>query len=208
MAGIGSGIAPGAQQMQPGQPAPQPGQAPQATQDGADDSTNVTPEEQAMYDQFMENAFQIVMPEGDQPAQAVMDQLQGNFPPELQEMLAKVDPALNPQSVTDNVAATTALIVLYLQSSAQEAGQNVPGYIAFEAGHDIAASLADVVGIDEQASEMAFYRACDIYRQISPFVDQDELAQEFGQLVEAEKSGALDQAVPGLRQKLGDPNNG
>lgn len=202
--GIGAGIAPSQSQ--------QAGMGQQMRQSGAgqEPAPNVSPEEQAAYDQFMENAFQIIMAGGDgsKPSPSIIAHLQGQFEPELQQMLAKVEPPLNPQSGTDNLAATTVLIVLYLQGSAMESGKDVPGYIVFEAGHDISDALAQMVGLDEQSSEMAFYRACDMYRQVSPFVDQEELAQEFGQFVEAEKSGALDQAVPGLRQKIEGAANG
>lgn len=215
MQGIGAGLSRNPQQpQQPLAPAPQGQQlgAPDMDGDEADPTAAAgepaSPEEQAIYDQFMENAHSVILGGGNQPSQVTMAHLQGQFEPELQQMFAQAQPPLNPQNPVDNLAATTTVIVIYLQGSAQEAGKDVPGYIVLEAGQDICDDLAQLVKINDHDAEMAFYRACDLYRQVSPYVDQNDLAQQFGQFVEADKSGQLERDVPGLKQKVEGSRNG
>ena len=231
MAGIGSGIARDPRKMQPGMDDgdadEQPGAPPSADDGDGDEqqmqsqpgdeesgegedpnSQTVTPEEQAEYDQFVNNALEVIYPQGErgQMSKAVQAHLQGQFEPEVQQMLQKVDPPVNPQSPIDNIAATGVLIVTFLEGSASQSGKQMDNGIVYHAGSEIIQVLANdgeeagFFNVDEKDIEHAFYRAIDMYRFLSPNADQAQLSGEFEQIAQADKAGQLGKVLPGIGQ--------
>lgn len=206
MAGIGSGIS---QQIGPdrSQQQPMPGGGNEETAEGEDPNSNtVTPEEQAEYDQFVNNALEVIYPQGErgQMGKAVQAHLQGQYEPEIQQMLEQVEPPINPQSPIDNIAATAALIVVYLEGTAQDAGKQLDDSVVYHAGSEIVQVLANdgeeagFFNVEDKDIENAFYRAVDLYRYISPRADQASLSGEFEQIAQADKAGQLDSILPGV----------
>lgn len=205
MAGIGSAIMPpqGAADNEQMETTPD-----QETGAG-EEQPNVTPEEQAQYDQFVENGLEIIYPKGEQAqvSSAVTAHLQGQFEPEAQNLFEKVDPPLA-NSPVDNVAATGVLIVLTLEGSANGAGHELSDDIILHGGAAILEELIQVAetmklhDFSEQEVEGVTYRAMDIYRVTSPRADPESLGQEFGQIAEADKAGTLDQMLPGIGERL------
>ena len=199
MQGIGSGVA-------SAQPAPEVG-----AQQGVsvEDQTNVTPEEQAAYDEFVNNGMEIMYPQGEQAqvSPVVAAHLQGQFEPEIQQLFAELEPPLTPSPV-DNVAATATVIVLTLEASASEANHEISDDVIMHGGTELIEQLievAEAMGIsefDEQSMEGVLYRAMDMYRIASPRADTDALSQEFGQITEADKAGTLDQLLPGIGERM------
>lgn len=204
--GIGAGIT---QQVRPAQQQPMAGGGggQEEVAEGEDpNSQAVTPEEQAEYDQFVNNGLELIYPQGErgQMSKAVQAHLQGQYEPEIQQIFQQIEPPLNPASPIDNIAATSALIVVYLEDTAEQAGKQLDDGVVYHGGSEIVQVLANdgesagFFSVEEKDIENAFYRAVDVYRNISPRVDQDALAGEFGQIVEADKAGQLDKALPGI----------
>lgn len=182
-------------------------------QDGAP-QPNVSPEEQAFYDEFIGNAEMLMFPDGEggKPTTApiILSQLQGQFDPEIAELFAKADPPIG-QTPNDNLAVTAVSIILMLESSM---GQQVAipkdtmDAALLQGGAEILQMLAEVSeasGIkeySEQEIETAVYRSVDLYRVSSANVDQEELAREFEQIVAADRDGTLAEKMPGLKPAL------
>lgn len=191
-----------AQQPSPAQPAPR----------GVDDGeqANVTPEEQQAYDEFVRNGLEVIYPQGEQAAVAapVLENLQGGLGPDELGVFEGVEPPINPQAPTDVLAATSVLIVLSLDASAGAADHAIDDDVVMHGGIALLEELAEVMeaaGIhdfSEEELENATYRAFDLFRLSSPRVDQDALKQQFGQIVEADRSGSLDQLLPGIGSRL------
>lgn len=152
--------------------------------------SNVTPEEQAQYDDFMNKAFQVAY--------------DAKFFPQLLDRIAK---ATSPQ---EGLAAVTVAVVKRIADTAEQDRQPYSGDVLFAAGTELLEDLADTAqkaGIhdySEQELEGALYRAMDLYREQSGDLSQDPNIQaDFGQLVEADRAGRLDEIAPGLSQKFG-----
>lgn len=200
--GIGSGIGSGVSQKI----GPASGQD-QSQQSGQSEGEQASPEEQAQYDQVVNNALEIIYPKGEQQGMspAVKAHLSGQFEPQAAEMLKPLQPPLNPSSPIEALAATSALVVMMLDGSAAQAGKEIDAGVLFHAGLEITQILADdakefgILDLGDQDQEKAFYRAVDIYRQISPRAQQaqPELASEFDQLKQANDQGKLGQVLPG-----------
>ena len=172
------------------------------------EAANVTPEEQAQYDEFVNNALEIIYPAQTQgqPSPQIINSLSGQMSEQERELLAQADPPLG-NSPIDNLAGTGAAVVVMVEGSAAQAGARIDDDVLFHAGADILAELAEVAEAakihpySEEEMESALYRALDIYRMSSPRVDPEMLAQEFGQIAEADKAGQLDQVLPGIGQR-------
>lgn len=168
------------------------------------EAPNATPEEQAQYDQFMNNALEIIYPAQTQgqPSEEILRNLSGQMAPQSAEMLAQADPPISNNPI-DNLAATGVSLIIMLEGSALQAKVDVMDNVLFHVGKDVLEELAEVAqaaGIydySEQEMESSFYRALDIYRVSSPTVDQNQLSQQFGAIVEADRSGQLGQILPG-----------
>ena len=206
MAGIGAGIT---QKLGPDRSQQQPMQSGgnEETAEGEDpNSQSVTPEEQAEYDEFVNNVLEVIYPQGErgQMSKVVQAHLQGQFEPELQQMFGQVEPPINPQSPIDNIAATGALIVVHMEDSAEQAGKQLDDSVVYHGGSEIIQVLANdgeeagFFNVEDKDIENAFYRAIDLYRYISPRDDQQSLTDEFSQIAQADKAGQLDKVLPGI----------
>lgn len=187
----------------PGAAGPQPGGAmagPQAVgagpQRGATDPTNtdgqqpnVSPEEQAEYDEFVNNALNLIYDE------KTKDRV-------IERLGATDDPV-------DDLANTVAVTVMGLQDSAERSGRKISDDVLFHGGIEILedlANLAEKAGIhsfSEDELEAATYRALDTYREMATQagkIDPEALKQEFGSILQADKQGALEQVLPGIGQ--------
>lgn len=169
-------------------PAQQPQGAPPDDQ-GGDGGENVSPEEQKLYDTFVSNCLLLIFRDKKQTA-AVVKSL-----------------AASPQDFVATLANVTAHIVVAAEMSAKKKGLDIPGDIVLAAGEDVLrelAQLASKAGIhtyDQREIEAAGLQAVDLYRQLGAqagLVDENALKQQFGQMVQADKAGQLDQALPGI----------
>lgn len=172
--------------------------------------TQASPEEEADAEEFIKNAVELTHDENGKPTEPVQRHLQGQFEPEVMQMFEAVNPPINPESPSDCLALTGLLVVMATDASAMSAGKDVGNDVVLHAGAELIAMFAEdaeVLGLfesDEKGVEVAVTRAVDIYNQIDgPRVDKQMLADEFQQLVEADKAGQLDKVLPGAKQAAG-----
>lgn len=150
---------------------------------------NVTPEEQAEYEQIVNNALEIIYPEGEEA-----------LSPQVKEGLTGSDkPVLN-------LATTAVTIITGLVESAKQAGKALNQDVLFHAGAAILEELAEAAeafkihDYSEEDIERALYLAVDMYREGATQagdINPDELKAGFEELKAANDRGELDQVLPG-----------
>ena len=167
-------------------PPPQAG-APPAEE--GEPQPNVTPEEQAELDRFVDKAFELIYDDAVQP-----------------KILKRLGGEGNP---VDGLAATTAMVVKRVEDSAEKAGQPVSPDILFHGGKQILEDLAELserAGIyeyDQEELDGAGLRALDLYRDAkakSGTLDEGAIKQDFDAVVQADQQGQLGQMFPGLEE--------
>lgn len=196
MAGIGGmmqrGPAPSAPTAPQSAGRPQPGDEQSAAGAAGEEAS---PEEQAQYDQFMDNAGEIIFPDGEQGPEI--------SPNITQALKGSEDPIMN-------LATAAITIVTQLRDSAKKAGAPVSDDVLWEAGSDIVGMLADVANdakiheYSEEEIEKAWYMALDLYRtagEQSGDVDTEALKQSFGEMQMADKEGRLAEFAPALAEQ-------
>ena len=173
--------------------------------------TAPTPEEQQAYDEIMRTALGIIYPGGDQAGQVspqIMQNLQGQFDPQIMQMFALFEPPIA-QNQLENLSVTAVMLTIMVEMTLEQGGEQLPDAAVMHAGKDILEELVEVTeasgaGEVEQADmEAALLRAFDIYRQSAPRVDNEALTAEFGQILDADKSGDLDAVLPGAAEYVG-----
>ncbi len=190
--GAASGGAP-APAPGPAQGAPAPvGGAAAPAQGGGGEQPNVSPAEQQIYEQFVNNAFSAIYDEKSLPS--IIESLKGDGNP------------------VEGLANTAVGVVVRVQDSAEQSGQALGEEVVFSAGTEILedlASLSEKAGIHEftpEELEAAMFQAMDRYRELKGGSDGAAFQgakEDFNKIVEIDKAGRLDEAVPGLRDKFG-----
>lgn len=178
---------------------PQPGAPMDADEDEGEPAS---PEEQAMYEAFVDKALGVIYSPNatGQVSPEILANLKGDFDTQILSMFEPAEPALT-DSPADTVAAVATLLTIMVQGSI---GQPVPEDVVMHAGKAIVEEMVEVAeaaglkDFTEEQMEGVFYRAIDLYRVASPFVDQEALKAEFGKIVEADKAGQLGAVLPGL----------
>lgn len=177
----------------PGMPRTNTGMEPSA------DGENVSPEEQAQYENFVSNGMELVYNEQTMPA-----------------LMQSIATASSP---VEGLSNALVMVVSRLEESAKQNNAQIDGEVMMHGATEISEALvelAEAAGIHqftEQDMEGAFYSAVDRYReskQQSGELPEAELKQDFAMMQQADQAGQLDQMVPGANeaaQKLGG-NNG
>lgn len=174
-----------------------------ASQPLDEEQGNVSPEEQAQYDQFMENALTLIYVQG---------QDGGEVRPEILQALQVQPEEGAPQEGTPNpavlaLAQTTVTIVSQLDDSAREAGQPVTDDVLYHGGLAVTEELAEVADAaklydyTEEDIAGAFAQAVDMYREkaiADGRTDKQTLEGQFNEVNQAEAAGQLDSVLPGL----------
>ena len=180
---------------------PMAGAAPDAMAAGGEEPT---PEEQALYDDFVMRAQGILVPEQGKVSGEIIANLKGDFDPQAAQVFASAEPPLAP-SPQDAVSATAVLLTLMIEAGAMQEGTNYPDDVIYNAGVEVVEMLvavSEAAGIHEfeegEEIEGIFYRALDLYRVTSPRIDQEALKQGFAQLMQANDAGQLNKVLPGL----------
>ncbi len=188
--GAAPGGAPGPVQ---GAPAPAGGAASPAQGDGGE-QPNVSPAEQQVYEQFVNNAFSAIYDEKSLPS--IIESLKGDGNP------------------VEGLANTAVGVVVRVQDSAEQAGQALPPEVVFQAGAEILEDLADLAekaGVHDftpEELEGATFQAMDLYRELKGGADGAALQgakEDFNKIVAIDQAGRLDEAVPGLSERYGTP---
>jgi hypothetical protein len=156
----------------------------------AEEQPNVSEEEQAAYESFVNNALLLIYDKKSKDS--------------VQQGLAGGD---NPVA---GLANTAAMVVARVEESAEEGGQELPDGVVLHAGMEILSDLANLAGeagihdFTDEEIEAATYQAMDRYREIrGDKIDGEKYAAEFEQLKQADASGELDQQFPELAQRYG-----
>jgi hypothetical protein len=185
-----------AQPPQSAAPAAPDQAAPDQAQPGED--SNVSPEEQQIYDTVMAKAGDIIYGKG-----KVMPQIVDALKPAREP--AKDPAAGNPAVLA--LANTATQIVSKLDASSKEAGQQIPDDVLYHAGSEIVGMLAEVAeaaGIHDYSEDEingAFLQAVDNYRPIAEEMgrtDDATLKSQFNDILNADAHGQLGQLLPGL----------
>jgi hypothetical protein len=160
----------------------------------AEPEGNVTPEEQAMYEQVVNNALEIMYPANEDA-----------LAPTIAAALAGSD---NPIM---NLATTAVSVAKGLVDSAKKAGTKIPGEILYHAGVAIVEELAEAAEAfkihvySEEDIEQAFYQALDMFRSAgmeTGDVDGEVLKSEFEQIKQADAEGRLGEVLPGIEERM------
>lgn len=150
---------------------------------------NVSPEEQAIYDQVIANAYKIIYT-GDTVSPQVLKGLEGSENPMM------------------NLATTAVTLITGLVESAKKAGQPIPEDVLYHAGVEIVEELAEIAEADkiheysEEEIEQAFYLGLDLFRQ-SGLLDEEQLKQGFETIKQADQEGRLGEVLPGIEERMG-----
>src|SRR5436309_1133861 len=113
---------------------------------------NVTPEEQAQYDQFVKNGMSILYTED------------GKIPPEVLNRLSRGKPAAA-------LAQTGVWLVSMLENSAKQSGKQIDPAVLMHGGKELFEQLATISQtahihrFDQKELDGAWYSALDMYRE-------------------------------------------
>jgi hypothetical protein len=149
---------------------------------------NVSPQEQAQYDRFVDNGYKLIY-NGGKVAPGVLQGLQASEDPKM------------------NLAHTAVGIVLHLHESARKSGTQISPDVLFHGGIEIVEDLANIARIarihdyDQDELEGATYLALDMYREQATqrgLIDPEALKAEFNSVVEADRAGKIDELLPGI----------
>lgn len=150
------------------------------------EAPNVSPEEQAQYDQFMDQAFRLAYDKR-------------TFPTVMGRIAKAPDPV-------EGLAAATAMLVSRLKDGAARQSVPLSPDVLYHGGAALLEDLADTAakaGIHDftpDEVEGALYRCLDLYRSMEGGdpAGKQAVAQDWQALVQADRTGSLDQVLPGL----------
>ncbi len=183
--------------------------APEAAMEGAprDDSKyledgepNVSPEEQAEYEQFMNNGLSLIYVDGEDGAQvqpAILEALRVG---------GQADPN-GPNPAIMALANTAVEIVSKLDDSSREAGTPTSDDVLMHGGLAIVEELAEVseaaniYDYSEEEMTGAYQQAVDMYRDkaiADGRTSKETLEGQFAEINDAEAAGKLGDVLPGL----------
>lgn len=215
------------QQIAQGQTPPaDDGSAAQAPPDaGSSDDTvgddegreQASPEEQQEKDDLVKAAFMLIYAGG--RVRPVILQLLDDNPADLKQIFGDVlhlDQPADPQSPSGPtlwdaqgpiIALAATGVVIMLEVMKQNGGPPSDGGIALHAGAEVLEDLAHISELagkhkfspDEMAE--ALRKGADLFREAAAeegMINLDQLKQEFGQIVAADKAGQLNRVLPGL----------
>lgn len=196
-------------------PKPTGNAAPEAAAEGAepdssqyveDGEPNVSPEEQAEYDLFMENATELIYGDGEVRPE-ILQALQA--PPKQETEGQEVNPAIMA------LAQTCVTIVTRLDDSAREQNKVISDDVLIHGATAIIEELGEVAeaaklhDYSEEDLTGAFQMAVDMYRPKAiqdGRTSEETLKGQFGEINEADSAGKLGDILPGLGDEtMGEP---
>jgi len=155
----------------------------------AEGESNVTPEEQAQYQQFVENGAKMLYSDNVLPK--LLESLQGDGSP------------------VEGLANALSTIVMRLEDSAEQSGQPLSGDVMMHGSTELlglmveVAEAAGVHKFEDKEEEAALFQAFDQYRvtrQQQGKLPEDQLKADMNQLLQAEQSGNVDDVLPGISE--------
>ena len=183
---------------------PTGGLAPAPQDEVPDEEANVTPEEQAAYEEFVLNGYELLY-DGGKVRPGILELLDEN-PEDLLAVIENVD--LEQFSPVIALAATATIVVLEV---VRRYGEEQPdASIILHGGKDLLEELAEIAGLygshdyTEQEMTDAFRMGADLYREAAAdmgLVNLDALKAEFEEIVAADREGRTAEVLPGLEQQ-------
>lgn len=177
------------------------GMSPQPVAEAApDDESNVSPEEQQSYDDFVLSAMALIYEE--KAVRPSILKLLDEEPSDLMSVLGNVGEVKFTPTVA--VAATTVVLVMQLIEIAGD--EPISDDVLFNASAEVVEELAAISSgmgnsFDEDTTNQAFLMAADLYREVAAeagLVDKAELAGLFEDLKTADQEGRLGEVLPAL----------
>lgn len=156
---------------------------------GTEDQTNVSPEEQAQYDEFVTNGMQLIYNKDG-----------------IGQLLQAVAGDGNP---IEGLAHAMVTIVTRLEDSARDQGKEISGDVKYHGSVELleqVAELASAAGIHdftEEEMESAMFMALDLYRakrEQDGTLPVGELQEDMNELVAADQQGRLEELLPGVSE--------
>lgn len=158
---------------------------------------NVTPEEQAQYEQFVNNGLEVIYG-GDEKGE----------PGARPDILARLKESSDP---VENLANTAVWLTTMLETSAEQGNARLDDAVVFHGGRALLEELAEVAQAaaihDYQPKEMeaAWYRGLDLYRETATDqgrIDPAALKEQFAAIEQADRQGQMDELLPQLKGRL------
>ena len=202
MPGQAEGVTEPMGSMQPGAPRKSMGPSEPQGPDG-DEESNVSPEEQAQYDKFINNAYRVIYDEKMAP-----------------QLLKKIQNAEDPKA---ELAMSAVNVVMTLQEKAEASGAPVSDEVLFHGGlavvEDIAnfSNVAKAYEFSNTEIEEAVMAAVDLYGSMAldaGKVDEQGAAKSYQEMLAANEEGRLEEVLPGATEgaeyakKFGNPEQG
>ncbi|MCP4536509.1 MAG: hypothetical protein GY832_05125 [Chloroflexi bacterium] len=159
----------------------QQGVAPEVDYQG---EPNVTPEEQAEYDKFVDNGSKLIFDENMAP-----------------QILKRIEEAEAP---AEGLASVVVNLVLRLRDAARQSGAEIDPAILMHGGMELMENLAELsaaAGVhefSEKEKESALYLAMDKFGTIeleTGNLNKEALTEDMNMLQQADQSGGLDQLL-------------
>lgn len=187
---------------------PQGNAAPEAAAEGAppdagkyvdDDEPNVTPEEQAEYEQFVNNSYQLLYQKGNEGGEVRPEVLQSLQPGEQQQD--------GPNPAIMALAQTAVNVVGQLDDSARQSGKPVTDDVLLHGATAVIEELAEIAqaaqlyDYSEDEMQGALMQAIDLYRPkliADGRTSEETLKSQFDEINQAESAGRLGDVLPGL----------
>jgi hypothetical protein len=172
---------------------PENGMAADAPMPGAlGELQQASSEEQAVYDEFVGQAMNMVYDERMMPG--VLEMLKGGGDP------------------MEGLAEATSMVTARVATAAIQAGQKLSGDVLLHAGTEIFEDLAELskragikdYGEDQDAFEGAYFRALDKFRTLAQGdgrLNQQAMQQDLEKLMEMDQSGELEAMLRDLDEK-------
>ena len=166
----------------------------------SEEDGNVTPEEQAQFDQFADNMFKLIYTADDKGGQVRPEVLQALQAANEQQAENLKGQAAPPHIIT--LATLAVEITQRLDDTAREAGQPLEDSVLIEGGKTVIEELgqvAEAAGIYDYSEDDlsgALAVAADMYRDkaiADGRATEDGLKQEFSGLLEADDAGTLNE---------------
>jgi len=161
-----------------------------------DEQPNVSPEEQAQYDEFVGNAYALIY--GDSH-ESIVERLSIDEEP------------------IQALAQTVTQVVRRVVESARQAGQELSSDVVFQGGVEVLEDLAATMGklgiydFSDEELEQATYVAMDLYRDVeieAGELDQQAHQEDWQTLQQANETGEFDAVMQDLQAQSGGKEPG
>ena len=169
-------------------PMPNPGEEQAEGEEG--DQPNVSPEEQAQYNLFVDNGLKLIFDKAAAP-----------------KLLQRIKASESP---SEGLASATVAIVTRLKDSAEQKGVKLDDAVLLHGGLELMENIAELSNAAKvheftpDEIEVAMYQALDQYgtRELERgTLDKEAVAQDFKTMMDADKAGKIDELIPGLSQR-------